>query len=345
MYGTMEHGDLGQLSHRSEPWVTIRNHDFISKIDLIMPLNAFLAMPSEVIRHRQGPAHYRLTGSSLGQLLRNKELFGLLQKGEATLFSQHHDSAVHTQFSLNKGTLMIQTDKPTFEALGLSGNTGLVKGQHVWTVSLDLEKAKRYCDGEAHKQQEQSICAFKSITTEHLTWLLCAKSGSRLVMDLGHDVDVIECTAEMQLYECTTSPPPMLDIGHSVWKDNSHRETQEIGLHVYEWLSLLRLESPRLQYGDSIDTFLSRYKVADGEHGERQQTAVCKISWIGLIGATWFQTLVRDVLAVQPAGGWLSVSSNSFRDVSLSGNMSELVILRPSIKDDQYVMWTLNNCV
>ncbi|KAG5984621.1 hypothetical protein E4U55_003954 [Claviceps digitariae] len=293
--GRLEHGDLTQISPRNEPWTAIRNHDFISKVDLMMPLEKFLAMPPQVIRHRQQPAYYRINETSLGQLLQNEKLFNLLQNEEATLFSQRHKSATHTQFNVNKGTLTVQMDKPTFEASGLSGSAGLNEDQHMWT------------------------------------------------MDLGHDVNVLEYNAEMQLYQGITSPPPALDIGSSFSKDGSPRETQQIGLHVYEWLSLLRLESPRVQSGDSIDTFLSRYKVASNEHSEHEHTGVCKISWVGLIGATWFQTLVRDLLAAHPAEGWLSVSSNSFHDVSLSGNGSELVILRPSAKENQYIMWTLND--
>ncbi|KAG5953137.1 hypothetical protein E4U53_006720 [Claviceps sorghi] len=164
-------------------------------------------------------------------------------------------------------------------------------------------------------------------------------------MDLGHNFNVLQCTAELQLYQGTTSPPPTIDNGPSFWKDSSRRELQEIGLHVYEWLSLFRLESPRVQSGDSIDTFLSRYEVAGSEHGEGEQTDVCRISWVGLIGSTWFQTLVDDVLAVHSAEGWLSVSSNSFDDVNMSGKGYELVVLRPSTKDDQYMLWTLNDSV
>ncbi|KAG6013489.1 hypothetical protein E4U54_006679 [Claviceps lovelessii] len=193
------------------------------------------------------------------------------------------------------GILTIQMDKSAFEASGLSGNTRLIKGQHIW--------------------------------------------------NLRQDVNVLECTAETQISQDITSPPPALDVGSSIWKASSRAEVQEAALHIYEWLSLFRLESPRVQSGDHIDKFLSRYEVASSVHGKLEQMDVCRISWVGLIGATWFQNLVCDVLAVHPAEGWLSVISNSFHDVSLTGNGSELVILRPSTEEDRYLMWTLNNSV
>ncbi|KAG5953136.1 hypothetical protein E4U53_006719 [Claviceps sorghi] len=99
-----------------------------------MPLKRFLAIPPELLQHRQLPAHYRITDCSLGQLLQNAKLFDILQKGEATLFSQRHESATHTQFNVNKGILTIQMDKPTFEAFGLPGNKELVKSQHGWSM-------------------------------------------------------------------------------------------------------------------------------------------------------------------------------------------------------------------
>lgn len=102
--GTIENGDFEQLSQRNKPWLTIRNHNLISRvscfgfhsgnthielicishnmqIDLIMPMKTFLTIPPEVIRHRQRPAYYRITESCLGQLLQNKELFSLLRNG------------------------------------------------------------------------------------------------------------------------------------------------------------------------------------------------------------------------------------------------------------------------
>ncbi|KAG6035146.1 hypothetical protein E4U41_006245 [Claviceps citrina] len=287
------------------------------QVDLIMPLESFLAIAPDVIRDRQPPAHYRITGS-LGRLLQNEGLFNLLQKGVLTM----------------------QMDKSTLERSGLPGNTRLVNGQHIWTVSLDLNPANRHCDGEAHKQRERFLSTYKSITTEELNWLLCHETGSSLTLDLGNEINVTQCTAELQIYQSTASPPSTLKSSPSSWIESSKRDIQEIGLYMYEWLSLFRLESPRVRHGDSIDPFLSRYHVANSE-----PTDICRISWVGLIGATWFQNLVRDVFAGHPAEGWLLFSSNSFHGVSPSRTGSELMVLRPSTKEDQYLMWRMNGFV
>ncbi|KAG6070719.1 hypothetical protein E4U15_007849 [Claviceps sp. LM218 group G6] len=357
---TVGYGDLSRLPRRTEPWMAIKNHDFISKIDLVMPLDKFLTMPSEIILDRPRPVYYRLTESSLEQLLNKESLFNFLQKGEATLFSQRHASATHTQFNVNKGTtififhvkqlltvasgiLTMHMDESTFERSGLFDNIGLVKGQRMRIITLDLNSARRYCNGETHKHLKQYTCAYKSITKKQLSWLLCDETGStNLALDLGNDVNVLECTAELKMHQGTTCNPPMLDIGRLSFMDTGRLDTQEIGLCVYEWLSLLKLGSPRVQYGDDVDTFLSRYRVASKD---REQVRICRISWVGLIGTTWFQNLVRDVMTANATEGWLSFSSNSFYDVSLSGTGSELVMLRPSTKEDQYLMWRLQGFV
>ncbi|CCE28348.1 uncharacterized protein CPUR_01823 [Claviceps purpurea 20.1] len=243
---TVGYGDLSRLPRRTEPWMAIKTHDFISKIDLVMPLEKFLTMPSEIILDRPRPVYYRFAESSLEQLLNKESLFNILQKGEATLFSQRHVSATHIQFNVNKGTTMfifhvnqlltvasgiltMHMDESTFERSGLSDNIGLVKGQRMRIVTLDLNSARRY---------------------------------SNLALDLGNDVNVLECTAELEMHQGTTCNPPILDIGPLSFMDTGRLDMQEIGLRVYEWLSLLRLESPRVQYGDDVDTFLSRYRVA-----------------------------------------------------------------------------------
>lgn len=50
------------------------------QLDLIMPLDKFLTIPSELIRNRQQPIYYRMTGS-MGQLLHEERLFDLLRTG------------------------------------------------------------------------------------------------------------------------------------------------------------------------------------------------------------------------------------------------------------------------
>lgn len=95
------------------------------------------------------------------------------------------------------GILTMHMDESTFERSGLSDSIGLVKGQRMrstWklcchhlkkcvadynvVVTLDLNSARRYCNGETHKHLEQYTCACKSITKKQLSWLLCDETGS-----------------------------------------------------------------------------------------------------------------------------------------------------------------------
>lgn len=246
-------------------------------------------------------------------------------------------TSTYTRFNVNNGIVTMQTDKPTFERSGLPGKTKIVNGQHISIVSLEMNKLKQYWNGEPHRQREKLVRACHSISTEELTWLLCDNTGSSLALDLKNDLNAKECTAEQDFYQGTTSSPSALSASPSSWSEASRKDKEEIGLYLYEWLSLFRLESPRVQSGDKVDTYLSRYQVTSCEH---EQVDICKISWSGLIGTNWFQDLIRDVLAVRPAEGWISISASSFCDVG-SRPGSELMILRSPTKEGQYLMWRL----
>jgi ribonuclease P/MRP protein subunit RPP40 len=119
--------------------------------------------------------------------------------------------------------------------------------------------------------------------------------------------------------------------------DEDRKSFEDHGLILYEWLSLLSLESPRIEPEDNIDPYLARYRGADNASDYIQ---VCKISWKGLIGTSWFRDLVQDVLAACPKQTWLSIHASSSRCAKIDGNLG-LTLLRPSGLEDQYVMWQI----
>ena len=65
-------------------------------------------------------------------------------------------------------------------------------------------------------------------------------------------------------------------------------------LETYEWLGLVSLQSPRILADDSIDSFLSRYKIPD--HTSRgEATNLRVLTWKGLIPATWVRSLIIEL--------------------------------------------------
>ena len=71
---------------------------------------------------------------------------------------------------------------------------------------------------------------------------------------------------------------------------DSDEDFEDWALEIYEWLSLVTLESPRICLQDTIDPFLSRYQVPNNE----SETALnlVMLTWSGLIPASWIRKLL-----------------------------------------------------
>lgn len=102
---------------------------------------------------------------------------------------------------------------------------------------------------------------------------------------------------------------------------------------VYEWLSLVRLESPRVSPTDNIDPFLSRYR-APGE----QHVKVRAITWEGFLAPSWSRKILIDIITTLPANTWFSFGTSTFSK-GLIGDNTECTILRPQNSDGEYIMW------
>ena len=104
---------------------------------------------------------------------------------------------------------------------------------------------------------------------------------------------------------------------------------------LYEWLSLVRLDSPRIQTGDSIDAYLSRYDAPDAATGSMK---LCVLSWHGLINSTWLHQLAMSVVIKLPRQAWFAIAATELSG-SLSGASREVMLLRPDQPKGEYLMW------
>jgi ribonucleases P/MRP protein subunit RPP40 len=118
------------------------------------------------------------------------------------------------------------------------------------------------------------------------------------------------------------------------------RERLEIeASELYEWLSLIRLQSPRVTPADNIDSFLARYHTPQ----QAQEVAeVCKISWRGFIGPHWLRLLVASLLSAVSQESWFTVSASEFPG-SISGSCNELTLLKAAQKTNEYLLWRIES--
>lgn len=108
---------------------------------------------------------------------------------------------------------------------------------------------------------------------------------------------------------------------------------------LYEWLSLIRLESPRIDAKDEIDPYLSRY-----ESPQAPSTSIRleKLSWQGFISPKWLRETLASLLIHSPSKAWFALSASELcRNVSNSSN--EVLLLRPSQAAEEYIMWEIQS--
>ena len=108
---------------------------------------------------------------------------------------------------------------------------------------------------------------------------------------------------------------------------------------LYEWLSLIRLQSPRVASADGIDDFLARYYTPQQPQGVVE---VCKISWQGFIGPHWLRQLVAILLTTSSQRSWFAVTATQFSR-NISGICNELTLLKAAEKPSEYLLWNIES--
>ena len=138
---------------------------------------------------------------------------------------------------------------------------------------------------------------------------------------------------------------PPLKPPLAILEPSNKLELEEYAAEVYEWLSLVRLGSPRVAVGDKIDPYLSTYAVPDGLDNDSdgtQEGRLCRLSWEGFLPSTWTRELLAEVILAVPSRSWFSLSATSFAR-SVVGDHAECTILRPPGSSGEYFLWDIKN--
>lgn len=132
--------------------------------------------------------------------------------------------------------------------------------------------------------------------------------------------------------------PPM-GIPSAVLSDRSRQELGEYATELYEWLSLVRLESPRVKLHDDIDSYLSTYTVPGGSNGTNKGQ-LCKITWQGFMSPRWVANTLAELIRTLPPKAWFSFSTTPFTR-GVVGLGADYTIMRPPSSPGEYVLWEI----
>jgi len=131
--------------------------------------------------------------------------------------------------------------------------------------------------------------------------------------------------------------PPLKPALESIGPGD-REDLESFSAELYEWLSLVRLGSPRIHPEDNIDPFLSRYEVPGVKHQGKLRT----ISWRGFLPPAWSRGVLVEVIAALPSKAWFSFSTTTFTR-GVTSNNSDCTILRPPDSQGEYLLWEIKS--
>ncbi|RGP60324.1 ribonuclease p/mrp protein subunit pop1 [Fusarium sporotrichioides] len=299
-HGTMGHVDTKQAPRKGKPWAAITSLDFIHKVDLILPAEVHDAV-SEQLAKTEGPPLYSRVVMSVGDILQGDFFTEYIKKGDIIMLSEGR-MTVGTLFTLCEGVL---------------------------TIDPSMLRGKKGFD--------RLIYACKNVFNQPMAWLFCDKMTKILSPDPLQQFFPTAFTSTPVISQDLAVVQPSLDVGPEILAENNREALEYFATETYEWLSLIRLASPRVRTQDSIDPYLSRYCVPGDT---AKESTVCRISWEGFLSTEWLHGLLMDALAACPSGAWFSLSATCFSK-GVPGTSDELTILRPPNAAGRYLMWEI----
>ncbi|KAF5588698.1 ribonuclease P MRP subunit POP1 [Fusarium pseudocircinatum] len=324
-YGTMGYLDTKQAPRKGKPWTAVMSLDFIHKVDLILPSEAYDAACQQLSNAQNAPRYSKVV-MSLGDILQGDFFTEYIKKGK--------------NYARCLSILTMFVDKETYERAGLVGKPYGAKGgrgsKPRWMVTYNLRDPSML---RGHKGYDRLIYACKSVFTQPMTWLFCNSTAQIPNPDPLQKFSHTACTSTSSISQDIAVLQPSLNVDPEILSENDRESLEYFATEVYEWFSLIRLGSSRVEPRDSIDPYLSRYSVPGDDPKESK---VCKLSWEGFMSAQWLRGLLMDVLVACPSRTWFSLSATSFSR-SVSGNSDDLTILRPPSATGRYLMWEIKS--
>ncbi|KAI0914973.1 ribonuclease P 40kDa subunit-domain-containing protein [Ustulina deusta] len=337
-YGIMSYPDTNQLPTKVKPWSTLLSQDYVHKIDLVLPEELLQLVKERILDDpAQIPSYHRVI-MTLGQVLEGDFFTQYIKIGNIMMLSEGK-VAINNVFSIKDGKLVMYLDKETYERAGLVGKPHGVKGarglQPRWVVEYDLRSPSAL---HGKKGFDRLVYACKNALNAPMTWLFfnLSKTPNPDPIVQHHPT---KYTSDPALVQNMVTQIPPLGISSAVLADQSRQELGEYATEVYEWLSLVRLESPRVKLRDNIDPYLSTYAVP-GDPSESNEGQLCKISWRGFMPPGWAANTLAELIKTLPPKAWFSFSATPFTRGAM-GLGADCTIMRPPSSPGEYVLWEI----
>ncbi|KAF4902226.1 hypotheticall protein [Colletotrichum viniferum] len=341
-YGTMAHVEPKQLPTKGKPWAPILSQGFNHKVDLILPQECYELVHQKLAKELAPPTFHRVV-MTLGQVLDGAFFTEYIKRGNILMLSEGK-TTVDNVFSLREGLLTMYLDKESYERAGLVGKPHGVKGKRGlkprWVVSYQLRDPSML---HGKKGFDRLLYACKNALNMPVTWLFCNATAATPSPDPLEQYFPTRYTCEPSVvtdYEVQMAP---LTFPSEVIESGDRPSLEDYATETYEWLSLIRLQSPRVAAGDNIDPYLSRYQTPTPlDSASPPHDNICKITWQGFFTPAWVRSVLINALVALPSRAWFSLSATSFSK-GLVGDSTEVAFLRPPESPGHYVFWEIKS--
>ncbi|KAK5634499.1 hypothetical protein RRF57_010212 [Xylaria bambusicola] len=182
------------------------------------------------------------------------------------------------------------------------------------------------------------VYACKTALDTPMAWLFCNLSKP-LNPDPIAQYHQTKYTPNPAVVQNMPTQIPPLNIPSAVLADRSRQELGDYSTEIYEWLSLVRLESPRVGLRDDINPYLSTYTVP-GDLNGINEGQLCKITWQGFISPGWVANTLAGLIRTLPPEGWFSFSTTPFTR-GVMGLGADYTIMRPPSSPGEYLLWEI----
>ncbi|KAI1179365.1 ribonuclease P 40kDa subunit [Nemania sp. FL0916] len=336
-HGTMSHPNPDQLPAKAKPWSAFLSQAFVHKVDLILPDEVLQLVKEKILNDMGRAPSYQRVFMTLGQVLEGDFFTQYIKIGNIMMLSEGKID-LDNVFSIKDGQLTMYLDQESYERVGLVGKPQSVKGSRglysTWIVEYDLRSPSAL---HGRKGFDRLVYACKNALSQPTFWLFCNLSHTPSPDPIAKHPST-RYTSNPGVVQTMTKIPE-LRVPSATLADKSRQDFDEYATDVYEWLSLVRLESPRVKRDDNIDPYLSTYTVPGGpSNGDEAQ--LCKISWQGFIPPRWVATTLANLIKTLPPKAWFSFSATPITCDSIRCG-GDCTILRPPSSPGEYVLWEI----
>ncbi|KUJ07937.1 uncharacterized protein LY89DRAFT_691255 [Mollisia scopiformis] len=334
-HGVLGHVDPKQPPVKRKPFSAILNHDFIQKVELFLPEELYRIVEKGIINALPAPS-YSSVILPLAALLEGEFFNEYIKRGNILMLSEGR-LGVDNVYSLREGVLTLHLDKESYERAGLVGQPEGVKGKRGtkprWAVEVNLRLPSML---HGKKGFDRIVYAFKTVLTAPVTWLflnLETKAADPDPFDAhfpARKVATTQVTRDIQVKMPSLVPPTEVDSAYGA-------DFEDYAVEMYEWLSLLQLDSPRILADDKTDPFLSRYNISGDTS---TNCSLVKVNWRGFMSAFWVRDAFVQILQVIPREAWFVFRADEVGCGPHKQNRSCTIVKLPKAPTE-YMLWEI----